>query len=178
MKCLSIIKNIKNQAGLSLIELVLTLVLLGMILAIGYNFFFLGYTSFVRGEAQSIIQSYTRNTAAIITKDLRNATKIGVFNDLTDAAVQANERVFYLENNRVYHQQGTSQILYETEPFISDINFELEVANDKYVLVFIIEGNKDGKIYIIESNVLLNNISYEKIFGESDITGKVLKYKK
>ena len=178
MKCLSIIKNIKNQAGLSLIELVLTLVLLGMILAIGYNFFFLGYTSYVRGEAQSIIQSYTRNTAAIITKDLRNATKIGVFNDLTDAAVQANERVFYLENNRVYHQQGTSQILYETEPFISDINFELEVANDKYVLVFIIEGNKDGKTYTLESNILLNNISVEKIFGESDITGKVLKYKK
>ncbi|WP_242841759.1 hypothetical protein [Desulfitibacter alkalitolerans] len=132
----------------------------------------------MRGEAQSIIQSYTRNTAAIITKDLRNATKIGVFNDLTDAAVQANERVFYLENNRVYHQQGTSQILYETEPFISDINFELEVANDKYVLVFIIEGNKDGKTYTLESNVLLNNISVGKIFGESDITGKVLKYKK
>ncbi|KUO50587.1 MAG: hypothetical protein APF76_08035 [Desulfitibacter sp. BRH_c19] len=160
---------VKSEKGFSLIELILTLALLGIVLAVGYNFFFFGQRSFAMGEAQSVIQSSARNTAAIITKDLRNATEITLL-ESNPSIVPDDKRAFYLDGNIIYQKVGTSN-LYQTEAFLASdgLSFKLSEINlsdkyKRYVLTFTIIGEKEGKSYEIVSNILLNNA---KILGDS-----------
>lgn len=161
---------VNNQKGLSLVELIITLALLGVVLAIGYNFFFFGHTSFTLGEAQSIIQSYTRNTALVITKDVRNALDIELASSYQIPS--PDEYVIYLNGSTIYKKDEAEDILYQTEPFMSELVFEIAEVNDRFVLIFTITAEKDGKLHNLESQVLLNNIDGDKITQGTLATGE------
>ena len=102
-----------NSAGLTLIELVISLSLLSVILGVGYNYFYLGTTTFSQGESQSQLQQNIRFAANYITRELRTAhlaeVKGGSFTvPLTDPHY---DYIFIdTSNGRITHlKKGTTQ---------------------------------------------------------------------
>lgn len=73
-----IFNKIKQQEGLTLVELMITLSLLGIVLALGYMYFSFGVQAFDRGEQKAIAQNAARYTADFATTEIRFANDIEI----------------------------------------------------------------------------------------------------
>lgn len=67
-----------KRKGISLIELVLTVALLGIVIQVVYSVFFVGSTSYSVSTNKGFSQQDVRIAADFITKELKTATEVGV----------------------------------------------------------------------------------------------------
>ncbi len=163
-------KHFKNESGLGLVELLIVIALLGLVLAIGYNFFFFGYRVYERGETLSIIQNNSRMAATEITRTVRNSTEIGVYDDLT--GVDNSESIIYLDNSsRTIKHKVDDDVVFSTEPYVNNLQFKLIETNNRYILDIVINAEKDGRQHELVTKVLLNNIEASDIDDGSENLG-------
>lgn len=179
---MSIKKIFSYNSGISIIELMIALALLGIVLAMGYSFFFFGANSFRIGEAQSNIQRDIRLTSDFITRETRNAVNVALFTSLPNEA--GDYELIYLDGNKIMHKSASGDRS-RTEAIIDSLSFNLEevqVDQNKvrYLLTFSISGSDDSQNYSINSEVFLNNIGKIDIDTETEDDGNltVLRYKK
>lgn len=177
-------KLIAEKSGFTLIELMLALSILGIILAMGYSFFFFGSNSFRLGGDQSNLQRDMRLTSDFITREVRYAVDIEI---VTTAPPFGGDGYHY-----IYHDLSDSIIKYvdpagsvniKTDPVIDKVIFQfntvaIEVSDTKenYLLHFTIVGSSETNAnnYQIDSEVMLNNISTKPADG----SGSIIRYKK
>ncbi|GAB6182087.1 hypothetical protein JCM14036_34060 [Desulfotomaculum defluvii] len=151
-------KYLHEKIGLTLVEIMITLALLGIVLAVGYSFYFVGKNSFDQGESQSNIQRDIRSAAAKITKEIRNADQISNSPNTFSGQKYYSIR---LEGNQIIIDMVNSNGFITrqsiTSPVINTLFFELKPAK---VLRFDVVGNngKMSKDYRISSEVYLNNL--------------------
>lgn len=134
---------LKNEKGLTLVELLVSLAILSIVLALAYSLFFHNFQVFDRGEAQSEIQYEVRMVSDYITRELRNAKKVSLTNTDID-----------------YDNKLDLDGFQERYSTINELDFSLENLNGRYYINYRILGksSRRNNEYEIESRVLLNNI--------------------
>jgi hypothetical protein len=75
---MKILNIFKNNIGLTLVELLISLSLVSMVVVVSTMMALMGLKSFNRGIVQSDVQYEVRRTSAKITEELRNATMISL----------------------------------------------------------------------------------------------------
>ncbi len=132
---------LNNIQGFNLIELIIALVLMLIVLALGYNFFFLNYRAYQTGDLLAQVQFDTRMASDYITFELRNVEEISLTDDTLTSHIDLNE-------------------LSAKYPKVSAASFILLQSGSSYVVSYSVIGSDPGlnNNYQLESEVLLNNI--------------------
>jgi prepilin-type N-terminal cleavage/methylation domain-containing protein len=75
-------KKVFNKKGITLIELIIVLAIMGLVLPFVVQFFLLGTNIFARGESQTRAQQNARMATMYITTELRNAKSVMIINSI------------------------------------------------------------------------------------------------
>jgi len=162
-------RKVKNRNGFTLVELLITLSLLGIVLSIVFNFFFYGQNSFQIGEKQSNVQREVRLASNRITGEIRNAVELTF---VSSSATDQYNYIVYDQTKKTLKIISKGSTIYETYPVISNVTYKIYPVNGKYVLEFTIEGTEGSQKYITRSEVYLVNLEKEPLNPER----KVIKY--
>lgn len=163
---------LKKNQGVTLVELIITLALIGIVLVMGLNLYFLGEKVFSSGGTVYQLQSPIRLAEAFITKEVRNATNITIVN--APITPEAGFHYIYLEDGRIiYYFDGTTSDL--TEAIMVDQNLFMikKDSNGRNFLSLSLRGSLNGEEYHLETDILLNNI-----INQPEAEGKAIKYTK
>ncbi len=140
-----ILNCMKKQDGLSLVELMIALSLLGIVLALGFMYFNFGVQAFDRGERQTIAQQASRITSDFVTAELRFAKEIEI--NPTDGISESGDgyRYIYLDDKSILFrdENGNDRILADglADSIPYHISFTSNVPYD--VVYFYITADMD-----------------------------------
>jgi len=150
-----------NKKGFTLVELMIAIALLGIVMTLGYSYYYYGTRSFSVGESQATVQQEVRTASRTITSEIRNATRVS-------SSEFDDEALFYCikrdGNNRLIIDtidNGVTSSRQLTGNIITNSGFELKQENNKYLLRFTLYGNDSTLTndYSIVSEILLNNVN-------------------
>ncbi len=152
---LSSLYKMKCQKGLGLIELLLSLTILSLVLALGYTFFFFGTGTFDTGEDQQNVQQNVRNLASVITDEIRFATDVHILGAGESIPINDGKYYIFVENGEVYFQddsgtQSLMPVIIDDGTVIDSILFSGVGSN---ILEFTISAHKDQQNYQVESSL-------------------------
>ena len=203
-KYFNVIKSlIRNRRGFALLELIITLTLLGILLAMGFMFYSFGVVSYNIGEEQTDIQQNARLAADFIISELRVAEAVTIvdgYGDLDiddfdmDHAEETPVYYIYVKNNAIYYQEhgdlaagempgeGTN-LTAILENISTNMDFELSFAKsasaDKAnILEFDLSAkniNSDRK-YDLDTQLLVLNLDEIEEHNLSGDSGTALAY--
>lgn len=142
----------KKRNGLTLIEIIIVIAILGIVLAMAFNFFVFNLRTFNKGENRAAVQFDVRMASDYITDELRNVNIISV----TDSGLTHNISL------------GTLTAKY---PLVTGVSFEIITESPKYFVHYTVNGNSsDGNNpYALTTKVLLNNITTATLASGVDI---------
>lgn len=157
-------KKLALKAGFTLIELIVTIGILGIVLTMAFSMGAFGNISFNNGSSKAGVQSNIRLAANYITKELRYSSNANILTTLpaTDDLIE-NYKYIYVENGilkQYDNVNGTNKgkitnIVGDTSNRISLLNFEITKSKTVY---FNVEGAFNNQILKLDSTVLLLNI--------------------
>ncbi len=159
-KPISLLKTMKKeQYGLSVVELLIAVTILGFVLAGAYTFFGFGLSSFDRGTDRAVVQNNLRMAAEAITKEVRFAGSISIIDASTIPDPVDDEDVYLFINNdgRIERKdKNKSRII----PHDLDSNIILELdferSSSNVLKVVITEKNSN---MTLETEIRILNIS-------------------
>lgn len=142
---------------MSLIELLLTLSLIGIVILLTFNVLMFSRKIYNKSVAQDLMQSSTRVTSDLITRELRNAKEINSEKESIEndskyylLCVKENQLVKEtIENGEIVSENKFGENLVELKFFSTDINI---------IKVIVTSKDKD-KEYSLDFEFLLNNIN-------------------
>lgn len=142
----------KNSNGFTLIEIIIVIAILGIVLAMAFNFFTFNLRTYNKGENRAAVQFDVRMASDYITDELRNVNIVSV----TDTALASNIGL------------GTLTAKY---PLVTGVAFEIVTEAPKYFVEYTVSGNStDGNNpYSLTTKVLLNNITSATVGSGTDI---------
>lgn len=140
-----------NKDGLTVVEVLITVVIAGIIFSLALSLQFFGLRSFIGGTTQAEIQQDARLADEIIRKQLRNAIYLGTTEN------NASRKLVFSNNNTIsFGKIGGQKISFELSGIgkiiLSNVN------NGKNVLNIRIEGDKNE--YLFSNDILLNNYGH------------------
>ncbi len=155
-------RRMHEDKGLTLVEVLLVTVLIGLVLSVSYSLYFFGTSAFSRGETQSVLQQKVRVAASRVVEEVRFAWEVE-FIDLEEEAVPAPSedtsdpwQYIYVEpeSGHLVHQtaSGTRTILDEAEPALT-----FNRAGDR-ILKIDLSADLQGTTYRTETEVLILNL--------------------
>ena len=169
-------KRVVFKSGFTLVELIATIGIVGIVLVAAYSMANFGNSSFNKGSAKSDIQSSIRLAANYVTKELRYSSNAKILNALpaTEDLIN-NYKYIYVEDGilKQYNNVNgkTTNISGGTLNNISTI-LEFEIQNSKAVY-FNIKGTYKNETFQLGSTILLMNIGNNTLI---DGTGPVISY--
>ncbi len=192
---MNIINLIKNQKGLSLVELLVGMAILSIVLAFGFLFYSFGVETFSKGGKNSDSRQNIRLAANFITQELRYATHVELLDEipstfLTDYNYIYVDDVKDEDGNVIYRalhykKANTVEIGYVYFDSIAqgvvleDVFFALNLDEDKGFLEFAISSNEEN--FSIKSKISFLNYPLKQPKHPLDelvkLTGIVVKYK-
>ena len=161
-KLLSVKKSlINNKHGFALLELVITLTLLGIILAMGFMFYSFGVSTYRISEEQTDVQQNARLAADFIIKELRVAEKVIIVDGYEDLDIgqlgmthEEDTPVYYLylKDNSIYYQEHENLAVGELPGPGANLAALQEsiAANIDFNLTFKKSASEEGKDNIME----------------------------
>lgn len=180
-------KKLCNQKGITLVELMIALVLLGVVLAIGYNFFHYTQKTYTNSEKKWIAQSNARQVAEFISSELKTAfyAEINYTGEMEEEDIQ-----LYLEDGKLFHEKVDEEPSRITDGLYS-ITFEKAKKNTwtessgasdrlNNTLTFTINAlDADGTtvLYTLETSVFLENMLEERAIS-GNYTGDKVRYQR
>lgn len=167
-------KFYRQNEGLTFVEVLIALSLLGVVLLLGYSFFFFGSNTFAKGESRSNMQRDIRQTAAFFTSEVRYATEIELVNTPTPTTGDGYNYIS-VENSRIKYTDPAGNVTYKTNAVITELTpmFTLTLENDRNLLQFRLEGTIGSQTYELETKALLYNVR-----GQAGASNQGFKYKK
>lgn len=121
-------RYIKEQKGLSLIELVIVLSLLGLVLAVGYSYLNFGLISYAQGEKQTIAQHGLRLTSSLVKNELRYARSVEII--VVPAGFGSNDAAegygyFYTDNDSIMHIDPAGQVKVLSDGPVDELDYSI-----------------------------------------------------
>ncbi|WP_352420008.1 prepilin-type N-terminal cleavage/methylation domain-containing protein [Proteiniborus sp.] len=150
-------KELLDNEGLTLIELILTVVLLGIIISLIFAFFQFNYSTFFRSISKYDIQSNLNNVSRFIEKELRYSSETNVYEDKNE--ISNGKKYIYFENDSIIlrTQDGTKNKLTDKKQVtIENLQF---ILNDN-LITYEIKGKStsNNQEYTVKSTIQLLNI--------------------
>lgn len=178
-----------SQKGITLLELVVSLAILGIVLAVGYSFFGFGADSHSRGEQKAIAHQNVRLVVHYIDRQLRYATLVEVLEDADGIPepedIDADSRENYLfidEQHRIIHRDHEGDRTLPSPALAEGTAFSLEFESrgvekaEGKVLYYRVGDAATG--YSIESQVHPENLGVSTIETPSGgNTGIAIRYR-
>ena len=156
----------KDSSGVTLIELVVTILILGIVMSAIFTFFKFGNQMTINGESQYIVQSETRLAVSEIISEVRYANEIY----LIDSAAAISEKgstnysYIYISGNTVYYSiydlsTGTRSENDVGDTFILAECYFAKVAGSTDNLYIILSGQNKTQTYTVDATVKLPNLT-------------------
>lgn len=141
---------LRSEKGLTLVELLIALALIGLVFALAFSLYAYGVGSFEQGTAQAAYQQKARLVHTLFKKELRNAGAL----TLAPGGLEGEyDGSFYLENGSFYH--NNTPVAAE----IADIQVKIEREAGRSILKFMITSGAGAQKYNLQDRFLLNNIT-------------------
>lgn len=164
-------KSSKFNHGLTLVEVIIVLALIGLVIAGAFSLNFFGVSSFSGGSDQFANQADIRLTVDSLTKDIRFAKKIEIINyEGTEPTLSPYETLIYYDsdNNALVKKSTISEAVKYYYDGDSEPILFTKVSDD--TINYNVNGNFGSKSFQIDSNILLLNASEDKIeFDDSSL---------
>lgn len=156
----------KEQAGLTVVELLIAVTILVFVLAGAYTFFSFGWSSFDRGTDRAVVQNNLRMAAEAITKEVRFAEGISIIDasDVPDPVVD-DTYLFINNDSRIEKKDsnGSSIIPHELDSNVSlELGFERSSSNVLKVVI-----TETGSNMTLETEIRILNIPGSSIENSS-----------
>ncbi|MBZ9688549.1 Ig-like domain-containing protein [Clostridium estertheticum] len=166
-------KRIAFKSGFTLIELIVTIAILGIVLTMAYSMGDFGSTSFNNGSAKSDIQSNIRIASDYITKELRYSSDAVVLAEFPTTPYP-NTNYIYVGNDGILKQYYNTDITNisgnTSNNMITTLQFQIK--NSKTVEFNIQETYRKQTFQLGSSTLLLNIGDHTLVNG----TGAVIAY--
>jgi prepilin-type N-terminal cleavage/methylation domain-containing protein len=135
-----------SKRGFTLIEVLITIVILGIVLSVLYNILFFQINTFNKADKKTIAQSDLRYISDFITNEIRYAKTIDILNSSSDMD-SLEHKYIYAENGNVYYRDNSKNI-------IKKLNIESRESN--YDIKIWTENNESKVVYYQISSVSQN----------------------
>ncbi len=171
--------NFKREAGFTLLELLISIVLVGILFSFYFSFIINGFEQIDVSASKSEIQSNIRIASIILQKEIPNTVEIELLDSVDNESgynyISHNNNSFKLER-----ENGSTKTIGMGN--ISSISFEVNEIIDEdslynYYLQYEIQSEKNNQNYNISSRILLNNLSSDGLKSSTGIGKSVIKYK-
>ncbi|MFY9426829.1 MAG: hypothetical protein GX054_00810 [Clostridiales bacterium] len=142
--------------GLTLVETVMALALLGIVLVSVFTFYFFATNTYTVAQKKSNVQHDVLFAAEFVSNELRTAMAIdlSMYEKINQGNEAYNCSIGLKDGYIEYHYKGKSKPLTNS----NIIEFNLALNKDSNLLEFNIIGEEDGKQYSIYSSITLLNL--------------------
>ena len=153
-------KILCEERGITLVETVLTLAIIGLLIAGAFGFFIFGNITFRRGTGHVYLQHSLRHASDYITHEVRYATELEVLTTgdpfpTGPGEVGAGDNYIYYGGEgdpRIYHLNA-ARLYHITDAIITGV----ELFTDEKRFYFKIKAEDGGEKYAIDTMVLMLN---------------------
>ena len=133
--------TIKNKKGFTLIELILSVTLFGVVIAISLNFYMTGYKIYQVENERLFAQQNVRQAFVWLSSTIRQADSVKIIENNKISILTSNQEivVFYLKNGVLYREKNkgvnpiaelTHLTINQYEENCIDLCLSLETEND------------------------------------------------
>lgn len=170
-----------NNKGVTLVELVVVVAIIGIISTVIANVFIFGNKTFNKVESRSAGQMDVRIVVQTISKELRYADDIELFKK-----IELLNNVYDEDSKYIYFDESSKKVMKKEG---QEASYEFLKRNQQFEKLGF-SKNKVLKLFIsskqsstttdsdIETAISLLNQKLDKIVAQKDIRYKVIKYKK
>lgn len=155
---------LKKNKGFMLTELVVTLSIIGIVISVVVFVQRWGMMSYKLAEDRAVLQKEVRVVADHLTKDIRFASYILPLERM-ESDPDENYCYLYLEDGNIINLVGNEAICITREPVITVFKVSGTYVGQSYLLKFIIESEKNGEIYSLNSTVIAERIAEKPPWG-------------
>lgn len=178
-----LIKRFNEKKGLTLVELLVTISLLGLVIGIASSIFLGNNKIFKKGVDQYDVQSNARIAMTDITNSVRYATLLEI---LPDTAAIPEASTLADNEGYIYYDASSGDIIKRTKS--SNMSYTIGRAEgsgvtftsspNDYTIGVSIKGTDDNKKFEVSSNILCLNIRLYSASIKGNRTGSIVHYKK
>ena len=160
--------KVQKNEGFTIIELVITLAILGIVISLGFSFFSFGNNTFSKGQSQSSIQHTVRMASRYITDEIRTSKDITLLSEKPETFGDFN--YIYTEGTKILHRKpdGTIQEIYgSSDEGLITLNF---LSDEDREVEFIITKIINDQSYEVQSSVsTLNLLEADTVLKDSSL---------
>ena len=166
-------RSFRSAEGITIVELLITLSLLGVVVAIVYSIYFFGMASFTRSEQLAVDQQEAREVMRVLVEDIRYATDIKVLQNMPEDP-DGNDIYVFVKDGNVHRLSGNQQIVIgNAESFLTNLLFTASPEEQETIHIIVTVG-AGSKQYEINTSVLVLNLGSGALPANS---GPVLRYR-
>jgi len=167
-------KRITNQNGLTVMELLIAIAIIGVVFTLVASFFKVSVEIYDEGHRQTEEQHAVRLATDFVTRELRNATTIEIIDTAPDSGSPEEFYIYVSNNNKLvkYVTDTDTETTY-TIGDLDDVAYNFAVSGSFLTVEFSSRVEASDPAFELVTEVLLNNIS-----NAPDDSGKYLGYSK
>lgn len=173
-------RSTSNERGTTLVELMMSIIILGMVVAVAASVHAFGSRAFISGESQAWLQMNIDTAMCTITPKVRNATEIAIMTS-KPGSYDTGYWYVYLANPQAQRTSITMRSTGGVEQAITDgivpgatgLSFGARAVGGKVILTITIGGAQGSKTRQVATGILLGNITALP----SMTSGSVLRFK-
>lgn len=156
--------NIYGKKGVTLIELIIVLAILGVVIAMAFSLFSFGNTVFRFGSNQFDVQSGTRIASQFIDEEIRYAADISIV-AVVPAGYLADHTTIPTYENFLYYDAATESVVKANHLGITSRRIgpggvlTFDSASPNKSLYYTMSADSNGRTYQLENTVFSLNLS-------------------
>ena len=174
-----IYKLFYDKRGFTIVELLITLVILNIVLGLGYTYYQYSLNSFNKGSSQSIVQQDIRIGASSISNYVRFATELEILNTTTSIPQNINNNddnnYIFVDSDGIIKHRDKNGTVSIPNGLSDGLDFTLNFKSVSSGKSLYFKVTDTDNTYDIETNVVILNLTTNNIIGFPD--GVAVRYK-